>query len=166
MTLPKYSKLENERRWLLDSNFKANLEGLPYAEIEDKYLSCGRMRVRSLTYSDGRKEFKLCKKYEPISKFSQPITNIYLTETEHKDFLSLAGQTIKKKRYKKSWNGNEYSIDVFVAPIDNLILCEIESENEESLRMIVAPPFAKNEVTNDPLFSGGELCKITSGHQR
>lgn len=53
--IPKYSKLENERRWLMPSSFYNSLRQLPYKKIEDIYFSCGRLRLRAITDSHSRR---------------------------------------------------------------------------------------------------------------
>ena len=80
MPIPNYSKLENERRWLIAESFASSLKVLAYKKIDDVYLSCGRLRLRAITDSQsGDLQFKLCKKYGPISAMVEPIVNIYLT---------------------------------------------------------------------------------------
>lgn len=52
--IPKYSKLEIERRWLMPSSFVNSLRQLPYQKNEDICFSCGRLRLRAITDSHSR----------------------------------------------------------------------------------------------------------------
>jgi CYTH domain-containing protein len=54
-----------------------------------------------------------------------------------------------------------FSIDVFEGVLDGLILCETEAEGLEELMSIQPPAYARKEVTEDPFFTGGNLCRTT-----
>ncbi len=41
------------------------------------------------------------------------------------------------------------------------MLCETEAESPEALSGVVPPPWVAAEVTSDPFFTGGQLCKTT-----
>ena len=167
MAIPKYSKLEFERKWLVPATYVELLEGSPHFLIEDLYLSCGRLRLRSMTDSEtGEKTFKLCKKYGAISKNSEPIVNIYLTEYEYCGLGKLAGAVIKKKGYKRLFEEQKFSMDAFQGALRGLILCEIEANSEVALMKIVKPPIAIVEVTERAEFNGGNLCRLTSDEIR
>ena len=163
MSIPKYSKLEHERRWLVPSAYIESLKDKPYIAIEDRYLDCGRLRLRSMTSSlNGEKVFKLCKKYGAISNCSEPITNIYLTENEFNAFLSIEGKPLFKKRFKQESGGYRFNFDVFAGNLNGLILCEIEAQDEDSLKSIQAPSCVISEVTDMHIFSGGSLCLLSN----
>lgn len=162
MSIPKYAKLENERRWLMPSSFATSLRQLPYKTIHDLYLSCGRLRLRTITDSQtGNLEFKLCKKYGSVSVVAEPIVNIYLTAEEHAAFLGLPGNKLSKKRYKKTIDGNQYTLDVYEGALSGLVICEVEADSEALLREVPAPEIAIKEVTRNPLYSGGHFCRLT-----
>lgn len=54
-----------------------------------------------------------------------------------------------------------FSIDVFEGELDGLILCETEAEGLEELMSIQPPAYVRHEVTEDPFFTGGNLCRTT-----
>ena len=114
----------------------------------------------------GEKTFKLCKKYGAISKNSEPIVNIYLTEDEYCGLGKLAGAVIKKERYKRLFDGQKFSMDVFQGALRGLILCEIEANSEVGLMKIRTPPIAIVEVTERAEFNSGNLCRLTSDEMR
>lgn len=161
MNIPKYSKLEIERRWLVPAEYGQTFKPEdPYKLIEDKYLECGRLRLRALTNSKtGEKEYKLCKKYGQTSPMQEPITNIYLSESEYRALAALPGNTLNKRRYKKEFDGNKFSFDVFEGPLKGLILCEIEGADIQQVQEIKLPSCVFKEVTEDRKYSGGELAK-------
>ena len=163
LTIPKYSKLENERRWLLPSSFISSLKQLPYKKIDDLYLSCGRLRLRAITDSQtGQLEFKLCKKYGAISETCEPIVNVYLTVEEYGALSVLPGHKLSKSRYKKVINNVQYGFDVFEGTLSGLILCEVEAESEDLLKKISSPDLAAKEVTGNSVYSGGHLCVLNT----
>lgn len=162
MSIPKYSKIENERRWLMPASFAGLLKSSPYKKINDLYLNCGRIRLREITDAQtGDLQFKLCKKYGSISFSAEPIVNIYLTAEEHAAFLTLPGHKLSKNRYKKMINEIPYTFDVFEGALSGLILCEVEADSEAQLKQVLGPDSAIKEVTGDMKFSGGQICRLT-----
>src|SRR5580692_4953592 len=127
MTIPKYAKLENERRFLVTA--PPNLSGTRVRLIEDSYLDCGRLRLRRITHFDGNPaEFKLCKKYASSDPVSGPIVNIYLTAEEHMALTALPGRPIRKRRHQVPHAGRLFGVDVFEGALAGLILCEAEAD--------------------------------------
>ena len=159
MDIPKYAKLEHERRFLvLDP---PDLEGAPVRLIEDVYLDCGRLRLRRIRHFDGSPtEFKLCKKYGSDDPMSGPITNLYLTGEEYAALTVLPGRPLRKMRHRVSWDGQSYGVDVFAGELSGLALAEAERENVEAARAVAMPPWAALEVTDDPFFTGGHLARL------
>jgi CYTH domain-containing protein len=47
-----------------------------------------------------------------------------------------------------------------------LVLAEVGFETDEELDSFAKPPFAVAEVTNDPMFSGGQLSELTFSEVR
>jgi CYTH domain-containing protein len=161
MPSPKYSLLENERRFLVIA--PPNLTGARVRLIEDRYLSCGRLRLRRITHFDGHlPEFKLCKKYGSDDPFSEPITNIYLSEAEHAALSALAAHPLRKRRHTVRWGERGFSVDVFEGPLTGLVTCEAEAESPEAIRARAFPPWAAREVTTDPRFSGAHLATLAA----
>lgn len=162
MKLPKYTRWEHERRFLVLPESIASFANQTYWKIEDKYFEWGRLRLRSITESEsGKKTFKLCKKFESDAIISVPIVNIYLSEIEYQELDQLRGIRLVKRRYHEAFMGHTFGIDVFAGELAGLVMCEVESDSEMALRKIVFPKYAEREVTLNPFFTGGNLCQIT-----
>jgi hypothetical protein len=162
MDIPKYSQLENERRFWLPQ--APDLAKAPVRLIEDVYLEHGRLRLRAITHLDGApREFKLCKKYPSGDPLSAPIVNIYLTDQEHASLARLPGTPLRKRRCTVIHNGRGFSIDVFEGPLAGLVLCEAEAESRDAIAALAFPPWARREVTADPFFTGAHLAGVGSG---
>lgn len=157
----KYTRVEYERRFLVppDVDWRTNIE--PYSKIfEDKYLRDTRLRLRVLTDTDtGRRVIKLNKKAESPSPYFQTISRILLSLDEHKLFDGIAGDWLKKERHYHHHLGRVFSIDVFEGELEGLVLCETEAEGMEDLMSAQPPAYAMHEVTEDPFFTGGNLCR-------
>lgn len=54
-----------------------------------------------------------------------------------------------------------FSIDVFEGELEGLVLCETEAAGLAELMAVEPPAYAKQEVTEDPFFTGGNLCRTT-----
>ena len=65
----------------------------PYSKLfDDRYISCGRLRLRRIQNSDSnRVAWKLTKKYEPDSPFAQPVVSVSLSEAEYEALKSHGG---------------------------------------------------------------------------
>lgn len=158
-----YTRLEFERKFLVDKT-RLDFGSLqPYSKsIEDLYFGFGRLRLRRQTESDtGEVKFKLTKKFEPISAHCGRIVSIWLSEPEYLALASLPALRLRKRRhyFKTSYT---YAVDVFSGPLEGLLLCEFEGEDEAELVSIPPPPFATLEVTQDSFFTGGSLCRVTA----
>jgi hypothetical protein len=161
MTIPKYAKLENERRFWVAS--PPDLSGARARLIEDLYLIDSRLRLRAITHFDGAEpEFKLCKKYGSDDPTSGPIVNIYLSAVEHAMLSALPGRPLRKRRYTAAHDGRGFSVDVFEGPLTGLVVCEAEADSAEAIRAVMFPPWAAREVTDDPFFTGGNLSRLTA----
>jgi CYTH domain-containing protein len=158
---PKYARLENERRFLVDPDSGWRLHVKPYSKLfQDRYLDGGRLRLRRLQDSDtGRVAFKLTKKYASESSFSQPIVSVQLSLAEYEALAGLPGRNLTKTRHYDEYEGCLFSIDVFQGGLAGLILCETEAETPQALQEMRFPPYARWEVTEESLFTGGSLCR-------
>lgn len=159
----KYTRVEYERRFLVSSQADWRSAVEPYSKtFEDKYLQHSRLRLRVLTDSDtGRRLIKLTKKFESESPYFQRIGRILLSPGEYEIFSALPGDRLRKTRYYHMDRGRVFSIDVFEGELDGLVLCETEADGLEELMAIQPPAFAGHEVTEDPFFTGGNLCRTT-----
>lgn len=160
-SLPPYSRMEYERRFLVDPAHDWKQWVKPYSRrIEDRYLSCGRLRVRAMTNLDQpRVVYKLTKKFESPALDRQPIVNIYLTESEYRVVRELPGNDLVKIRYYHEYAGRVFSVDAFEDKLRGLVLCESEADSAEALAVIKFPEYATVEVTNDVRYTGAELAK-------
>lgn len=161
MTVPKYARIEYERRFLVDPTLGWQRNVKPYSKLfEDRYLACGRLRLRRLEDSDtGRVAFKLTKKFESDSMFAQPVVSVWLSLPEYEALARLPGCGLTKRRYYEECDGLVFSIDVFHGELDGLILCETESESLDALCAACFPQYARWDVTEDRFFTGGSLCR-------
>jgi CYTH domain-containing protein len=159
----KYTRVEYERRFLVspDSDWKSAVE--PYSKtFEDKYLRDARLRLRILTDSDtGRRLIKLNKKFESDSPHFRTVSRILLSPGEYELLDGLEGYRLKKTRYYHNHLGRVFSVDVFEGELEGLVLCEIEADSLEELMTATPPDYANKEVTEDPFFTGGNLCRAT-----
>jgi CYTH domain-containing protein len=159
----KYTRIEYERRFLVSpqGDWRSALQ--PYSKtLEDKYLRHARLRLRIQTDTDtGRRLIKLTKKLESESPYFQRIGRILLSPGEYELFAALEGDQLHKTRHYHIDQGRVFSIDVFSGELEGLILCETEAEGLEKLMTIQPPAFAGCEVTEDPFFTGGNLCRTT-----
>lgn len=159
----KYTRVEYERRFLVSprADWKSLVESYSKT-FEDKYLQGARLRLRILTDSDtGRRVIKLNKKFESHSLYFQTVSRILLSSGEYELLDSLEGNRLRKTRYYHNYLGRVFSVDVFGGELDGLVLCETEAESFEELMLAEPPAYAKHEVTEDPFFTGGNLCRTT-----
>jgi CYTH domain-containing protein len=150
---PKYSRIEIERRWLVDLS-AVDLQSTSFREIEDLYIAESRLRLRKVSGPNER-TFKLGKKYGKCTPLSEPITNLYLTEEEYLRLSVLPGYHARKRRYSLQLG----SLDVYGEPNKGLAVLEVEFSSEQSATEFVPPHFATREVTNESEFSGAFLAQ-------
>jgi CYTH domain-containing protein len=151
---PKYARFEIERRWLVEPAALALLEGKPFAQIEDLYVGDTQLRLRRLTSAEGETVYKFCKKYGKRTALSEPITNLYLSEAEHRLLSALQGQAVCKRRYPLAGG----SVDVYPGP-DSVAIFEIEFASEDEARRYTPPQFVGREITGDVAYSGAALAQ-------
>jgi CYTH domain-containing protein len=159
----KYTRIEYERRFLVSpqADWRSLVESYSKT-FEDKYLLNTRLRLRVLTDSDtGRRLLKLNRKSESPSPYFRTVSRILLSPGEHELFDSLAGYRLRKVRYYHHDRGRVFSIDVFEGELEGLVLCEAEAEGLDELMAIEPPAYAQREMTQDQLFTGGNLCRMT-----
>ena len=165
----KYARVERERRYLL----RDLPEGLSRAEhhlqITDNYLTGTRLRIRKVRDPRTNKwVVKFTQKFapDPGDLSRTVITNLYLNATEAETLSMFAANEIRKNRYYYDFGGRRFSIDMFLGDLFGLILAEVTCETDEELDNLPSPPFAIADVTNNPVFSGGELSQLTFAEVR
>jgi CYTH domain-containing protein len=88
------------------------------------------------------------------------MTNLYLSVDEFNALKSIPHMFIKKTRHHTIIGKNRWAVDVFEGELTGLVMAEIECDSLEALMSIEPPEWAKEEVTQDPFFTGGNLCRI------
>lgn len=155
MMIPKYAILEIERRWLVRREHLPDLAGLDSILIEDIFFPGTRMRLRKMT-SAGGTIYKLGKKYGKISDIEEPITNIYLDETEYAFFASLPGNHLVRRRYHHATGNRTYFINVALDG-EGPILVEAEYHSREDALADTPPDFCGVEVSANAEFEANRL---------
>ena len=159
MSQPKYALLEIERRWLVREPVHDLVDGVLGRDIEDRYLPGTRLRLRKVTSHDGTVEWKFCKKYGTDGQFAEPITNIYLSESEYATLAQLPARVVLKKRYVVAHG----AIDVYSQPA-GVIIFEAEFQSSAEASSFEPPSFVAKEVTGERQYSGAALAGVVSGH--
>jgi CYTH domain-containing protein len=159
-TQPKYSRMEYERKWLVRPGPLALLNLKSFSRrFLDRYLDCGRLRLRTIEESDGQPtRYKLTKKYPADSLAAQPIVSIFLSAEEYQALMALPGRDLVKTRRYDEVGGRLFSVDVFEGAHAGLVLCEVEADSEEELARVVPPPYALREVTHEVAYTGATLA--------
>lgn len=157
--IPKYAIPEIERRWLVDVAAVRDLSEQPSTVIEDLYVECSRLRLRKMYLAGGKVIYKLCRKYGKTSEWSEPITNLYLKESEYRLLDGLPGDRIRKRRYPVCGG----SLDVFEHPHSGLMIFEREFESEAEAAGYAPPDFVTREIGRGDGYTGAELAMSGSG---
>lgn len=160
MPLPMYCRLEHTRKWLVRLPLVL-VNPQPFTrEFHDRYLACGRLRLRAMIESDGLPtRYKLTKKFADVTHETRPVVSIELTREEHDALRTLPGLDLSKTRHYDTFSGHPFHVDVFAGPLTDLVVCEHESDSLAALHAVCPPPYALVEVTDDPFFTGGALVR-------
>ena len=160
----KYARMERERRYLLQDLPEGLTRADPHLQITDNYISGTRLRIRKVRDPRSNKwTVKFTQKFAPNpTDFSRTIiTNIYLNALEAETLAMFDANEIRKNRYSFEFEGRRFSVDMFLGDLFGLVLAEVSFETDDELESFAKPPFAIAEVTNNKLFTGGELCQLT-----
>lgn len=150
----KYARLEIERRWLVSEDVRSSTSSAPYSDIEDRYVTGTRLRLRRVTSCDGATQWKFCKKYPRAGGDTyESITNLYLSKAEVEVLSALPCSIVRKRRYRLAVG----SLDVYTHP-RALNVFEVEFETEVEAQGFVPPPFAGREITGEESLSGAALA--------
>ncbi len=160
---PKYSKIERERRFLLE-RFPQDAIVVRTRRIADRYIHGARLRLREHTDDDGSPVFKLTQKISERGASAQQgfITTMYLTRDEFYVLAQLRANTLSKTRYSVP----PFGIDVFEDQLDGLILAEAEFDSAEAADALEIPSFICSEVSADDRFTGGRLAHASRDELR
>ena len=160
----KYARVERERRYLLQDLPEGLTRADPHVQITDNYITGTRLRLRKVRDPRTNKwTVKFTQKFAPNpADFSRTvITNTYLNAAEYQALSVFEANEIRKNRYPFEWEGLKFTIDMFLGNLFGLVLAEVSFESEAELARFPQPPFAIAEVTNNEIFTGGELCDLT-----
>jgi CYTH domain-containing protein len=160
----KYARVERERRYLLQDLPEGLTRADPHLQITDNYISGTRLRIRKVRDPRSNKwTVKFTQKFAPNPvDFSRTIiTNIYLNALEAETLAMFDANEIRKNRYSFEFEGRRFSVDMFLGDLFGLVLAEVSFETDDELEHFARPPFAIAEVTNNKLFTGGELSQLT-----
>ncbi len=160
----KYARLELERRYLLQDLPEGLSRAAPHLQITDNYITGTRLRLRKVRDPQTNKwTVKFTQKFAPDA--SNPsrtlITNTYLDAQEAEALSIFEANEIRKNRYPYTWEGQKFSIDMFLGDLFGLVLAEISFQTDFDFEDFKQPPFALADVTFNELFSGGKLCQLT-----
>jgi len=158
----KYSKIERERRYLLQDLPEGLSRADPHVQITDNYITGTRLRIRKVREPRSNKwTVKFTQKFAPNPQdFSRTvITNTYLNALEAETLAMFDANEIRKNRYRFEYEGKTFSVDMFLGDLFGLVLAEVNFETDEELDNFSMPAFAIADVTNNLLFTGGSLSQ-------
>jgi CYTH domain-containing protein len=153
----KYAAIERERRWLCRA-----LPDLPVIRaeaIQDLYIDGSRLRLRRATPVGGGAAILRLSKKADLAPERRLITTLYLTPDEFALFENLPGRVLAKTRHYYAAARATLSVDRFEGPLAGLFLAEAEFDDDAAMAAFPHPGFAVREVTDDPLYTGGELVR-------
>ena len=159
----KYSRIERERRYLLQDLPEGLSRADHHLQITDNYITGTRLRIRKVRDPRTNKwVVKFTQKFapEPADLSRTVITNTYLNALEADTLAVFEANEIRKNRYPFEFAGRRFSVDMFIGDLFGLVLAEVSFETDEELDSFPPPPFALADVTNDEVFSGGRLCYL------
>lgn len=159
----KYARIERERRYLLQDLPEGLSRADHHVQITDNYITGTRLRIRKVRDPRTNKWIvKFTQKFAPNpDDLSRTIiTNTYLNATEAETLAVFEANEIRKNRYPFEFEGQMFSIDMFLGDLFGLVLAEASFDPDEALVSFPTPPFAIADVTNNPLFSGGRLSEL------
>ena len=165
----KYARLERERRYLLDDLPEGLTRASPHVQITDNYITGTRLRLRKVREPQTNKwTVKFTQKFAPnAADLSRTIiTNIYLTAAESEVLGVFEANEIRKNRYPYEFAGRKFSVDMFLGDLFGLVLAETGFDSDEELDSFPLPPFAVEDVTQNEVFSGGNLSITTFAEVR
>ncbi len=150
----KYSRIERERRFLLDQ-FPIDANVVRVRHIRDRYINGTRLRLRQQSDENGPTMFKLTQKVPSLGSGGQQgfITNTYLSNEEFRILAQLSAKQLSKTRYSVP----PFGIDVFENTLEGLVLAEAEFESALDADCLTLPSFIVHEVSGDIRFTGGRL---------
>lgn len=160
----KYSRIERERRYLLQDLPPGLSRTDPHLQITDNYITGTNLRLRKVRDPRTNKwTVKFTQKFAPNPQdlSRTVITNIYLNALEAETLSVFDANEIRKNRYPFQFEGKKFGIDMFLGDLFGLVLAEVSFDSDEELRSYPQPPFALADITNNVVFTGGHLSQVT-----
>ena len=158
--LPKYARLEIERRWLVDATAVGELANVPYRLIEDLYIGESRLRLRKITDPSGtamlqvRQEIR--ETFAAVGADHEPVFDRGRVPSSSR---ALPGSLRRSAAIRSPaapstcTNGRDAGFMIF----------ELEFEDEAAARRFRPPHFVTTEITGDAAFSGFALASSSAG---
>ena len=166
----KYARVERERRYLLRDLPEGITRADPHLQITDNYMTGARLRLRKVREPRTNKwTVKFTQKFapDPEDLSRTIITNTYLNALEAEVLSTIFNSNeIRKNRYPFEFEGRKFSVDMFLGDLFGLVLAEVGFETDEELDNYPRPSFALADVTNVPVFTGGQLSELTFSEVR
>ena len=155
----KYARPERERRFVLDR--PPDGEVIRTTEITDRYLRHTRLRLRRSVVrlaTGPTTVYKLTQKVPGVGGDPLLITTLYLEAGEYDVFRGIPAATLRETRLSIP----PYGVDIFAAPLDGLVLAEVEFDSDvDEQRFVPTIPIVA-EVTDDWRFAGGRLATASA----
>ena len=160
----KYARVERERRYLLQDLPEGLTRADHHLQITDNYLTGTRLRIRKVRDPRTNKwVVKFTQKFapNPADLSRTMITNTYLNPIEADMLAIFEANEIRKNRYPFEFDGDRFSVDMFLGDLFGLVLAEVSFDTDSEMESFPKPPFALADVTNNEIFSGGRLSQLT-----
>jgi CYTH domain-containing protein len=160
----KYARIERERRYLLQDLPEGLTRASPHVQITDNYITGTHLRLRKVRDPQTNKWVVKFTQKVPceLEDFSRTnITTVYLNALEAETLSVFNANEIRKNRYPFEFEGQKFSIDMFLGDLFGLVLAEVSFETDEELSNCRQPPFTIADLTNNELFTGGKLCELS-----
>jgi len=161
----KYARIERERRYLLQDLPAGMTRADHHLQITDNYMTGSRLRMRKVRDPKTNKWIAKLTQKVPLAEgdFARTIiTNTYLNAVEAETLSTIFNSNeIRKNRYYFEYEGRKFSIDMFLGDLFGLVLAEVGFEVDAELENFAKPNFALADVTNNQLFTGGQLSQLT-----
>jgi CYTH domain-containing protein len=125
----KYARWERERRFLLAGPPEQAVAGArPAAQIEDRYLTNTRLRLRLVRRPGEPAVRKLGQKIREPGTFPPAVahTSLYLDADEYAALAELPAAELTKTRTLLHWDGPVLAVDVFTGRLAGLVLAEYD----------------------------------------
>lgn len=136
-TIPKYARLEIERRWLVLLDAVAGLVPERTRVIDDRYITGTDLRLRAVREVGVEPVFKLGKKYQRSAE-GQPTVSLYLSEDEFAVVSRLPARTATKRRLVIDGG----ALDIYETPSHGFAIFEVEFDSANAAASYRPPALA------------------------